>query len=285
MKTIKFIVVILFTTLISSCSSDNGDDNKSGNSYFNFTYDGKVQTVKIWEVIKQGDLIEVLGTSDQGVAIDFKFNVYGNLYELLTSPTTATSLIPFSQASENFTSNTFTFTLENINTTDKTVQAKFTGKVFDDPYDYQSNYVNVSGSFKVSYKEITPEVEGLGTYAKIDGKDWHGMSMAGTIKNQTTKTLYAENDGEYTIGIAFPNYDAKAGTYKFTSDNSAYGISFSKYDPATHEEINYDVSGTITFTTLNNYLAAGTFSLTATHPVTKAKIVISEGTFKESASF
>lgn len=284
MTKIKFIVLIIFTALISSCSSsDDSGENQPGNTYFKFTYDNKIQKVKTWEAIKLGDLIEVTGQSeDGGVGIDFKFNIYGNLYEAFTYGTAMTGTIPFLEASENFTSNTFTFTLENLNTTEKTVQVKFSGKVFDDPYDHESEYINVSGSFKVSYiEEASSSLEGYGTFAKIDGKDWHGFSMSSTVENQETKILYAENDGEYTIGIAFPKYVAKAGTFSFTSNNFANRITFQKYDLTTHEYIDYDVSGTIIYNTINDSYAAGTFSLTATHPVTKAKIVISNGTFKE----
>jgi len=283
MTKLKFIAFILFATLISSCSSDDSGDNQSGDAYFKFTYDGKVQNVKTWEAIKLGDLIEVTGQSpDGGVGIDFKFNIYGNLYEAFTYGTDITSNIPFLEASEHFTSNTFTFTLENLNTTDKTVQVKFSGKVYDDPYDHESDYINVSGSFKVSYKDDpSSSLEGYGTFAKIDGKDWHGLSMSSTVENQETKILYAENDSEYIIGIAFPKYGAKAGTFAFTNNNFANRITFQKYDLSTHEFIDYDVSGTITFTTINDSYAAGTFSLTATNPITKAKIIISNGTFKE----
>lgn len=281
MTKIKFIAFILFTALISSCSSDDSGENQSGNTYFKFTYDGKVQNVKTWEALKQGDFIEVMGTSQEGMVIDFKFNVYGNLYQALTNPTIATSEIPWLEASENFTSNTFTFTLEKLNTTDKTVEVKFSGKVYYDGYDYESDFINVSGSFKVSYEEMTPAVEGLGTFAKLDGKDWHGLAMNTTVENQESKILYVQNDGEYTIGIVFPDYNPKTGTFPFTSNNFANRISFQKYDPTTHEYIDYDVSGTVTYTTINDLYVAGTFSLTATHPVTKAKIVISNGIFKE----
>jgi hypothetical protein len=280
MTKIKLIALFLCATLITSCSSDEStSDNPSSEAYFNFTYDGKAQNVKTWEANKQGDLIEVLGTSEQGTMIDFKFNVYGNLFQANTMFVKANDIVSF-EASENFTSNTFTFTLENLNTTDKTVQVKFSGKVYEDGYDHESGSINVSGSFKVSYKDITPEIEGQGTFAKLDGKDWHGLVMSSTIENMESKVLYAENDGEYTIGIVFPYSGAKAGTFSFTN-NSANRISFQKYDVATHEVINYDVSGTVTYTTLNQVFAAGTFSLTATHPVTKAKIIISAGTFKE----
>ncbi|TDO78237.1 hypothetical protein EV143_103490 [Flavobacterium chryseum] len=291
MTRIKFIAFLLFTALISSCSSDeNTDDNTNGNgnenpsveTSFNLTYDNQVKKVKSWEANKQGDFIEVLGTTEDGVAIDFKFNVYGNLYEASTVPTKAGSNVPALQASENFTANTFTFTLENINTTNKTVQVKFSGKVYEDAYDSESDFVVVSGSFKVQYKDITPEIEGQGTFAKLDGKDWHGIVMSGSIENLESKILYAENDGEYTFEIVYPNSGAKTGTFTFTT-TSANRISFQKYDVATHDYIDYEVSGTVTYTTLTSSVVAGTFSLTATHPETKAKIVITAGTFKEKA--
>lgn len=285
MPRIKFIALSLFAILISSCSSnDSSDENQSTEAYFNFTYDNQVKKVKSWEANKQGDFIEVLGISEDGLAVDFKFNVYGNLYEALTNPATLTSEYPYLQASENFTSNNFTFTLENLDTTNKTVQVKYSGKVFDNAYDYESDFKNISGSFKVSYKELTPQLEGQGTFAKIDGKDWHGLVASTTIENQESRILYAKNDGEYTIGYVFPDYQPKAGTFTFTNA-SAYRISFQKYDVTTHEDVDYDVSGTVTYTTMDNYIAIGTFNLTATHPVTKAKIVISGGTFKESKQF
>ena len=288
MTKIKFIAFLLFAALISSCSSDDNstedsNDDPSTEAYFNFTYNNKVQKVKTWEANKQGDFVEVFGTSEEGVAIDFKFNTYGNIYEVLTHGTTATSAIPYLVASKNFTSNSFTFTLEKLNTTDKTLQVKFTGKVYEDEYDHESDFVTVSGSFKISYKEITPEIEGQGTFAKIDGKDWHGLVMSTSLENQESVVLYAENGGEYTIGIVYPDYQPKTGTFAFTN-NSANKISFQKYDVTTHEYVTYEVSGTITYTTLTDFVVAGTFSLTATHPETKAKIVISGGTFKEKAS-
>jgi len=281
MKNLKLIALALFTILISSCSSDeSGDGSQSGDAYFNFTYNNKTQKVKTWEAIKQGDFIEVLGTSEEGFAIDFKFNTYGNLYEAITNSTSITSTIPNHYALGNFSSNTFTFTLENLNPTDKTVQVKFSGKIYEDEYDYQSDFINVSGSFKIPYKEIASDFEGQGTSAKLDGKDWHGLVMSSTIENMESYILYAQNDGEYSINITFPYSGAKAGTYTFTN-NSAYKISFQKYDVATHENIDYIVSGTINYTAINDFYVTGTFNLTATHPVTKAKITITNGTFKE----
>lgn len=279
MTKLKFIAFILFTALMASCSSDdNKDENESEESYFNFTYNNETKTVTTWEALKQGDFIEVLGTSSQGLAIDFKFNIYGNLYQALTNPATANSNFPHLEASEIFTANTFTFTLENLNTTDKTVQVKYSGKVYENGYDLDSESVNVSGSFKVSYKEIDPLIPNQGTSAKIDGKDWHGLSMS-TSNENGVKILNIDNDSEYNFGITLPD-DSETGAHTFTND-SEIKVAFQKYDLTTKEYVNYEVAGTITYTTISDFYVEGKFSLTATHPTNNSKIVISNGSFKE----
>lgn len=278
MTKIKFIAFILFTALITSCSSDDNNSDESGDAYFNLTYNNEVKTVTKWEALKQGDHIEVMGTSKEGVVIDFKFNVYGNLYQAMTHSASANSDIPYMEASENFTANTFTFTLENLNTDNKTVQVKFSGKVFENPYDYESESITVSGSFQVSYTETDPLIPGQGTFAKIDGKDWHGLSMS-TSTEDGIKVLNIDNDSEYNFAITLPD-DSQTGSHTFTN-NSEIKVSFQKYDVTTHEYIDYMVTGTVNYTTISDYYIAGTFNLTATHPTNNSKIVITNGTFKE----
>ncbi|MBP1225780.1 DUF6252 family protein [Flavobacterium sp. 1355] len=278
MTKIKLIAFVLFTALITSCSSDDNKEDESAESYFNLTYNNEVKTVTTWEALKQGDHIEVTGTSTQGVAIDFKFNVYGNLYQSFTHGATANSDLPYMEASENFTANTFTFTLEDLNIKDKTVQVKFSGKVYENAYDLESESVIISGSFKVSYKEIDPLIPGQGTFAKIDGKDWHGLSMS-TSTTDGVKMLNIDNDSEYNFAITLPD-DSESGAHTFTN-NSEIKVAFQKYDVTIKEYVDYEVAGTITYTTISDYYVAGTFSLTATHPTNGSKIVISNGTFKE----
>lgn len=291
MTKIKFIALILFSAFITSCSSeDNNDDNQSTkDGSFEFVYNNEVKKVNSWEAIKLDDFINVEGQTDDGIVIDFKFNVYGNLYEVLTFGNSASSPVLMSEASEIFTSNTFTFTLEELNTTNKTVKVKFSGKMYENGYDTEaiystdpSKFIPVSGSFTVIYKEFIPNIPGLGTSAKFDGIDWHGMSFDSSTEwaDQIT-TLNVENDGEYSLGIVFPKGDLKTGTFPFTSNDFSNRISFKKFDVSTHEYIEYNVSGTITYTTVNNTYVEGTFSLTATHPDNGSKIVITEGKFKE----
>jgi hypothetical protein len=290
MTKIKFVAFILFSAFITSCSSgDDSKDNQSTDGSFEFVYNNEVKKITSWQANKIDDFMEVTGQTTDGIGVDFKFNVYGNLYEAFTHGTSATSSVSMYEVSEIFTSNTFTFTLEELNTTNKTVKVKFAGKLYDDGYDYEANYITnpskfipISGSFTIPYSNLTPDIPGLGTFAKFDGKDWHGMSFDSYTEWATQiTTLNVENDGEYCLGIVFPKGDLKTGTFPFTSNDFSNRISFRKFDLTTSEFIDYNVSGTITYTAVNDFYVEGTFSLTATHPVNNSKIVITNGKFKE----
>jgi hypothetical protein len=290
MTKIKCIAFVLFTAIFASCSSgdDNNDDNQSTDGSFEFVYNNETKKISSWKANKIDDFIEVFGEAADGTGVDLKFNVYGNLYQGYAYGPNSLAIY---EASEVFTSKTFTFTLEELNATNKTVKVKFSGKLYDDGYDYEAIYITnptkfipVSGSFTLPYSDLTPDIPGLGTFAKIDGKDWHGMSLDSStelIGFDKITTLNVENDGEYSLGIVFPRADVKKGTFPFTSNDFYNGISFLRFDLATHEYIKYNVSGTMTYTDVNDAYLEGTFSLTATHPVNNSKIVITNGKFKE----
>ncbi len=288
---IKFIAFILFTTFITSCSSSDDSKGSEGNQStegsFELIHNNQVKKVSSWKAIKIDDFMEVTGQTSDGIGIDFKFNVYGNLYQgFLTGTSVLTN-----EVSEVFTSNTFTFTLEELNKTTKTVKVKFSGKLYEDGQDYEENYTTnpskftlISGSFTVSYSDLTPKIAGLGTYAKLDGKDWHGMSLDSfteLIGSDKITTLNVENDGEYSFGIVFPKGDLKTGTFTFTSNAFTNRISFKKFDLTTHEFIVYSVSGSLIYTAVNDTYVEGTFNLTATNPVDNSKVLITNGKFKE----
>ena len=295
MKKIKFIAFVLLSIFIASCSNDESKDESEDEQQsisdpnistgtFNLVYDNQTKKMSAWKAINTRDFIEVSGQTVDGIGIDFKFNTYGNLYQAFTFPVSSTSTLEGYDASEDFTSNTFTFTLVEFNPITKIIKVNFSGKFFKDAFDDTSISIPISGSFNITYSDSPGSDSGLGTFAKIDGKDWHGLSMSNEISYGLihTKTLYVENDGEYSIGIVFPVDNMKTGTFPFTNNDFSNRISFQKYDVTKHADINYNVSGTITYTAMNGLYVFGTFSLTATHPVDKTKIVITNGTFRES---
>ena len=285
MTKIKFIAFVLFTVIFASCSSgDDINDNTnipSTEGSFDFVYNNETKKVSLWKAKKIDDYMQVEGVTSDGIGVNFVFNVYGNLYQAITFGT-STGAITDHETSEIFTSNTFTFTLEELNTANKTVKVKFSGKMYIDGYDVESDFIVVSGSFNVPYSNSTPDIPGLGTFAKFDGTDWHGMAFDSSTTGSTQiTTLNVQNDGEYSLGIVFAKGDLKTGTFPFTGNDFSNGVSLEKFDISTDEYIDYNVSGTITYTTVGNNYVEGTFSLTATHPDNDSKIVITEGKFKE----
>lgn len=284
MKIFKILSLFLLTISLFSCSSDSSSDHSSAD-YFNLTYKGQAKTVTSWQAIKQDDHIEVAADTQDGLGISFKFNTYGNLYESFTHPNTAESTVEFQAASAYFRSNTFTFTLVDLNTADKTITVGFSGKVYDNEYDLTSDFSTVSGSFKVTYMVLAPSISGLGTYAKINGTDWHGLeNSSSSSSSDDTTVLNIQNDSEYNIGISYPYFAPVAGTFAFDSNTDNKRITFSKYDTTTHMPVEYNVNGTITYTTANSTYVQGTFSLTATHPTNGSTITITNGTFKEASA-
>ncbi|MES2545487.1 MAG: DUF6252 family protein [Bacteroidota bacterium] len=286
MKKIKLLLFLLALPLgISSCSSDSGDSGSSSGESFTLTYNGQTKTVSAWQALKEDGLIDVTGNTADGIGINFKFNPYGNLYQAFTYPSTAASVIESQEASAYFSENTFTFELVDINTTNKTIRVNFNGKVYDDKYDHTSNFVIVSGSFKLIYTEIPAVLEGLGTSAQINGEAWHGLAFTSSSSTSNYSTvLNVANGSEYEIGISYAYYAPATGTFSFTSLSENKRITFSKYDVATHSMIEYNVNGTITYTIANSTYVEGTFSLIATHPTNGSTITITNGVFKEGSA-
>ena len=118
-----------------------------------------------------------MGTTSDGIDIDFKFNIYGDLYSAGTSPSTFPSTITRQNTLAHYNSSVFTFQLVELNATDKTITVNFNGKVYDSQYDYTSAFTIVSGSFKLAYTVVAQSISCLGTFAKINGQDWHGFEL------------------------------------------------------------------------------------------------------------
>lgn len=282
MKIFNFFASFLVVATLFSCSSDSSDSSDSTADFFNLTYNGQTKNVTTWQAIKQENFIEVAGDTPDGLGISFKFNIHGNLYESFTHPNTLESTIPLQSSFAYFSNNTFTFELVELNTTNNTVKVNFNGKVYDNEYDHTSEYSTVSGSFKIPYINYPPTVTGIGTYAKINNQDWYGAQKSAS-GDGSVMALSVQNGSEYVLDIVYPYYGAETGTFNFANNSAVNRISFSKYDPTTHELIEYNVSGTITYTTASS-IVQGTFSLTATHPTNGSTITITNGTFKEVAS-
>lgn len=289
MKNFKFVLLITLSIVLGSCSSDDDSSPSSNSEYFNYKIAGETISVTQWEANRSENTIEVLGRGSNGKAIYFIFNAQGNIGRVDTYSYTDFS-VPNRNAQAYYTNESFNFNLVSIDAANKTVKVTFSGKVYEDEYDLTSDFVQVEGDFLVKYKDLTPQVSGLGVYAKIAGNDWfssNGDHSGGFFSNENI-TLDSYNGGVYRIGITINHGTTNTGTYNFTPSSTKNMVVLSKYNTALNYFEEFNCTGSLVITSkqvgAQITIISGTYSFTAVDPDTNSPITVSNGTFKENYS-
>lgn len=289
MKNFKFIFLITLSIVLGSCSSDDDSSPSSSSEYFNYKIAGETISVTQWEANRSENTIEVLGRGSNGKAIYFIFNAQGNIGRVETYSSTDFS-VPDRNAQAYYTNESFNFNLASIDAANKTVKVTFSGKVYEDEYDLTSDFVQVEGDFQVKYNDVTPEVSGLGVYAKIAGEDWYSSNgdQSGGFFSGSDLTLDSYNGGVYRIGITINHSTTNTGTFNFTPSSTKNKVVLSKYNTALNYFEEFNCTGSLVITSkqvgAQMTIISGTYSFTAVDPETNASITVSNGTFKENYS-
>lgn len=288
LKTISALVLLLF---IISCSSDGSDsDEISNKDSFNYKYENESVNINSWQAVKSENTIAISGTGDAGEVVFFQFNVFGNLSSVtvLTGETDDVGFQKSYYSYEYFKSNYFNFDLVGIDEANKRVSVKFSGDLYEEEYDIDSESRNIEGSFNVKYTEVTPQISGLEVSAKINGDSWYSTSTflsAGSSTSPLSLIHYSDDENfiSYTI---YPN-EVNTGTYQFDQNSTVYKIDFSQYDPITNDFINYETTGVFTIDEYNVGFGIsqikGTFSLIAKNE--DEVITITEGKINDVYSY
>lgn len=316
MKFPKIFAVLSLSFMLFSCSADSIEENldvdqketpetppketESENEeeagpnndpittedYFSFTYEGQEITITEWQGQRSENTISINGWNEDGNNIHLQFNAFGNLSSVTSYSTNFD--YDLSTSYEYFKSEYFDFHLVNIDAINKKVEVTFEGTLYEDERDFDSDEYEVQGSFVVTYEDVEPSVSGLGTYAKIDGEDWHatdGESYGGAV-SETDLTLVNFNDGEYALYLTFNHETTEAGVYNFSVNDEVNVMSLGKYQNGADGDgfVLYNTEGTLTITEKTvGFISSvkGTFSFTATHPENGDVIQVTEGTFLE----
>ncbi|MBU2946978.1 DUF6252 family protein [Zobellia uliginosa] len=236
---------------------------------FNYTYDGNEVSINEWTGQKVENTLSILAAASDGNSIHLEFNTAGNLGKISSYSGTDFDF-PSSGSFAYFSSNFIDFELINIDEENKKVQVEFSGKLYEDSYDIESNFHEVQGNFIVSYLETDPSIAQLGTQAVIDGKDWFGTSSLqnGGFLEDSDVTFIRLNDSENAISITVNHDTTTEGSYSFNTDSNLNSVKLLRYDAENHEFITYETSGTLVITekTVGPQLSRikGEFSFTAT---------------------
>lgn len=283
----RAFALVLFVSLFASCSDDSNSSTDNNpqpvEQHFDYTYDGQAVPVTILQAVRSEDRFAVNATTANGMqSIEIEFNKYGNLGEVIAI-TNSNWQTGFYYNKSDF----FTFTLVEIDEDNKTIEGTFSGKVYDEGFDVTSNFNTVSGSFKVAYTEQQPQVAGLHFNAKIGGQDWYSTQniQSGGFPSGSNLELLFVSDDKYELSVITNHDHTEEGTYTFGNTGAMNSLKFYVYDPA----LGYPTEGVVTNGTLTitdktvgpQYtLLSGTFSFTATNPLTNATIQVTNGSFK-----
>ncbi len=285
MKSLQsFVLLFVFAALFTSCSSDSGSGG--GENSFTYVYDGNNVNLTDIQAQKSENSLVVSGVAADGQAIEFTFNKFGNLGTVSSFSVSSFDFID-TYSYMNYCGHYFTFNLISIDEANKRVHVTFSGDLYEDGYDLDTNSVPVSGEFDLTYTDVTPAVPGLEVYCKIAGADWYATNSSMHNGNSFDDfILDYSSDDENSIYLGFDSSNNGPGTYNFTAASTTNFAKLVKFNPSTQDFTEYNCAGTVTVTSKTSagfvgYYLEGTYSFTATNPSNSAQVVqVTNGRFK-----
>jgi hypothetical protein len=299
MTKIRSILFLFLSIFIFSCASETETEAEIPKVEYTLNYDDKPLVFSDLEAIRDGDYFSI-GQTDfaqnsslAASAPTFYFHKDGTLLGASIQDYSAnkTLLSPF-----YFSKDHFEFHIENLDETNKTISIKFKGNVYEHYFHqiYQFNR-KLSGAISIPYSEINPlnSRKTYGTTMKVNGQNWRGLGYLWTgYDSEKSHVLNINGDNEYSINIVFPKGTRKIGKYTFDKNSDIYKdytVNFLRYYPNNIGPQSYHIgpnefisTGKLEITEVNASYVIGTFSLTATDPLTNENIVVTDGVFKES---
>lgn len=272
MKILKFILIFVLAGL-TSCSSDSSGGSSVSNA---LTVNGTTVTLGTVIAQKSEESLFIYATASDGSSIQIGFNKYGNLESVIYDDQNFNSFYNY----QYFKSNYFDFDLISINESNNSVKISYSGTLYSNENDLESNSVSISGSFNVNYINQTPLIEGLGLSCKIGGQNWYETDFWDNGFSNVDRKFISDDDK--MIIMNFEDESIEPGTYTFNGSN-VNKLSLAKFNTTTKEYDSYNTSGTVTITS-NTIVSGvvrvieGTFSFTATNG--SNTIEVTNGTFK-----
>jgi hypothetical protein len=287
MKTIKFFALLLIFVGFYSCSSD--DDGGGGQSvdqdqYFTYVEDATDYPIEYISALRTENVFELVAEGE-GRSIYLNFDKWGQLI-LASSDNTETFEGRTSQY--YYSQESFNFEIVAIDEAEKIIKVTYSGKLYEDQWDPESDYVQVSGTANVTYIEnnVDPAFANMGVTAKIGSAQWRA------VKSETTDgwdgipiSVHAVGEDRWKITFRLDTPELSAGTISFTSA-STNRVYLSRYNPATGSFTEYQSSGTLVIDELvssgwGSHIIRGSFTFTATNPDDNSVVQVQNGVFKQ----
>jgi hypothetical protein len=302
----KKLLFLLIGFSILSCSSSDDSSDVANPFFMKFKYDGvqylNGQYYPSWnQLIKiesNHQLMTINVRADENTKrCSIIFNKYGDFVRAICYD----NVDPYGGTKYNYAlvaGEHFHFELESIDETAQTVKGNFSGRLYKDRYDLNSESIELEGSFYNEYWYTEDDRGYSGVIAKIDGTDWHSIAYNDVVENHyLDNPVYNYNDplaagiylqqfvgdDRYRILIGYEN---QVGVRDFTGSAAGTFVRLSKYNPVSGVFEDFQtLSGTIVITeklpasfTASRYV--GNFSFTAVDPSNPSHTIqITDGSF------
>lgn len=290
MKNLKYSCLLILSVFFS-CSDSSEENNEIIEpvaNIYEFSVNGVPAEGSFDKAQKTGHHIH-LGTLSNYTDFLISFDENGNFGKIIYKyhePITGT--IKKFTSYRDFSSNYFNFQLHSFDEVNKRVKASFTGYIYYDPTNLNSESKFVSGNIDLPYEEYVPPITNLGNEATINSVPWRSTNIyqtRGGLGGYNNLTMHTMSDDPYKIMVL---YDVTPGggtlpgtTYNFTNSDITNRAQIAKYDVATSSYILYNCTGTITITNRWYFCVEGIYNLTGVNPLDSSDVlVVQNGKFK-----
>ncbi|MES2484664.1 MAG: hypothetical protein V4581_01770 [Bacteroidota bacterium] len=278
MKALKYVFFVLIISMLSSCSDDGtGSSGLSGNNYFEYTIDGQPVNVVSWDAQRSENTMMVIGLAADGTAMELNFNQFGDMGAIW-----AYNINTVEQNKRNhyfFKEHYFNFELVAIDYQVRKVQVAFSGDLYNDAYNLESERSHIEGSFLVNFQDVTPIIPGLKVSADIDGAPWYATEQY--QQNVNSQSFSFISDDEYMLSFLVSQEATTVGNNTFNELSTYNKVVISRYNPEGQGLEQYvSESGTLNITNQTATVIEGNFTLNAKNPTTGEIITVTNGQFK-----
>lgn len=276
-KAIICTMVLLAFSFIS-CSSDSNSAAPPVNDTFKIAvngvdYSGDNNYSGITTKTEDTFLIE---TSSSYGKLSLSFTATGKLgFFTIDRHTGDPSITSLFYTSYFRTADNFTFYLISVDESNKRIKGSYSGYVYANPRNTNSEKKFITGDFDLKYEDNIPGIFGLSNKAQINGIDWlsdNRYTELGAGGIYTNVAQHDFNGSEYEIIITINHQVLTVGTYTFSGSDSTPKVELVKYDPGMATTILYHSTGTLNVTKINNGIVYANYSFTAVNPLNSSDV-------------
>jgi hypothetical protein len=302
MKRYIYFLFIALTFVFSGCSSDNDsvieNPTPQESDYFRMNVSGADIQFGLDGTSNAGlnraeDVFEIQARYGIGISetdFTFRFDKSGHAIDVTLKSNDTEYAISVDYGNyTNFRQNYFDVQIVSLDEVQKRLKASFSGRVYMNRLDFNSEFMEISGTFELPYGDFLPSPGitysslPLKCYAKINGSDWNATHQSTPESN--APAIFTSFD-PYRIDVFIKVNNSATAEYNITPESQDNYIRFYKFNTVTLLYDEYDVTGTMDYHLKefygggNRYRYFGSFNFTAINPQNPADIIqITDGDF------